>query len=1661
MAEELNMMAMDAESTADLAQDLNVEAALELDAAQTQAANDFNINNIVSDKGGPQNFGQPSAPVKPNVSSEPSPKPSDFMSAMNQVIDSSANEIFVERHQPKTLQEKINPTVGPKARYAGNDLDLYRYQDDFDPIGFDPFNPKNYEHWTEKETWGTALSKGFDSFGTRFGNTFTDSFASYGRIFDAVANADWDLLKPTEDQMIDSAWEEHKESMKNFTFVPPEEEEDIFSKRTISEFIGNAGFAMGTFAALGVELVADAALTFVTGGAGAESFLATAARFGATKAATTGAKVGARAAVAQGMKSAAFRFTDFVADVGKGAYQFANQSTDALSAAGKVGNKARQAETIANAGKVGSDALRQSMKEVFDIYTLNMRNIIKSKSLDQLAMNIAKGVPILGTGVRYGEKIVAGAKGGLSAGKLAGIGLMGGRRMVQEFNMSSTEAGFEAVTGYSSTLDMMVNQYRADNDGKNPTATEFAKMQDKALKSSAANYNTNLAILLATNRIQFGGLFNRFAGSSKWTKELLEEGVEKTLNVNRLWKSSKQVAKVYEKGFFGTYGLLGKISKDFGRKQAVYEFGKQFMKDFAKFEVTEGLQENMQEMSGAAWKYYYAGQYNGTKYTLNEAFEKGLDEQFTKQGLRTFLQGALTGGMIRPMTATIGKFTDYLNEKAVESNYKDTPAENPYVKMREQLKRDINLQNDIFNQMSNKKLEDNIVTFTNQVDSALRQTEAAAKGAQYEWQNAKDNIVLEGALAANRSGSIAAYRQAIREMGKTMTNEEFEAAFGIALADTKYETAEEFANAMADDVKKYSDTIDGIRRKVKNLPDPLMYEKGSKQRLVATIMHNAQEDAIKIIALNAMKATRASERAQAINQELLAIPGFANSAEFSLRVLANPENFKGETGNIQSEIKILQESLEVLEPEQREAVREKIKNKQRQLELLDTWLGYWDNRDQVLKREDAETGETGESVEKIYDTFIGVSQKVDEYDENGVLVKKDATVYKLDDETIIKTFREFINLRNKELGINEEISEQALRDSFDKIVDFIRLDQDAKDYMRAMDLMYNPEYYRATISNMESGRFKYELLEFVDSVNERIRSTVMFVVANADLPDMIEKIELFGKLDEELQNAITESEPYKNLVLLGIDENLGLDNAKFAQENVKKLNEIIQDKIAEILDKYAPSAMSDDLSDLDYEAFQKTKKVSGLMLNIIARKIESGRDLSERQGEVYDANKELIDPIVQRLKDAFEGKSTTMEDATIVSVAKERLVDTGEFEMVDLDVMDDKQILDLALTRNLITPDEALDAYQPVEVISDEVYQRFNDTLEVDDAVLTNIATRDLQGIELSLREREIMEEYSDEISEIQSILEEERLAAEEEINATEAVTDEDEVVETAPIDETEADEENPEAGATISAGEIESMEAADQALLDAMNRLDGTDEDGTNASDGKDPFETTGSDEEGYTVTSKDGTPVNNEPIESEEKALELTDALNVSRMNIDWSTKFLGDLSADEEAKYKLDRMTNSGKKSLTAYNKANNTDIKTLEDYYKIPEGKRNLDDIKESILTNTPLAKVKSARKRASKVASTQSDLFDNTTSSFVGGPALPLSSIESLHSDLKDISTAAKIAAVNASSAAVADAMSKTPNSIEMSEKIGKFDREESLSENDILDQLRKLNSCYK
>ena len=175
-------------------------------------------------------------------------------------------------------------------KYASPDYDMYRFQDDFDNIGFNPFDPAQHDRWANKETTWTALEKGFDSFATRFGNTFTDYWKDWGRMGKALITWDLKNMMPEESELIRQYNEDQKELLKNTVFVPLGTEDDIFSKKTVSEFIGNAGFALGTFAGMAVEFGVDALITVATEGAGAASFAATGARIAGKQAGKKAAK---------------------------------------------------------------------------------------------------------------------------------------------------------------------------------------------------------------------------------------------------------------------------------------------------------------------------------------------------------------------------------------------------------------------------------------------------------------------------------------------------------------------------------------------------------------------------------------------------------------------------------------------------------------------------------------------------------------------------------------------------------------------------------------------------------------------------------------------------------------------------------------------------------------------------------------------------------------------------------------------------------------------------------------------------------------------------------------------------------------------------------------------------------------------------------------------------------------------------------------------------------------------------------------------------------------------------------------------------------------------------------------------------------------------------
>jgi len=1202
-----------------------------------------------------------------------------------------------------------NGLAGPDMQYADiNDVAKFIYQDDFKSEGFNPNDPNNHQRWVAKETWGSALSKGFDSFGGRFANTFTDYWKDYGRMANALTHFDATLLTPDQEEMMKLHNEDNIAGMKNYVFVDEETEDDIFSRKSISEFLGNAGFALGTMSAMTTELIADALITAATSGGGAGSFVLTGAKV-SSLIAKGAAKVGMKKTIKKGVKEGLELGAE--AGITKSAMQtaktgvigtekstkqaggllneFFNKGTSLLDESvdvlKKKGNYAQQARYIADATH-NSSIKKSIMKELHAIVSLNTEAIMKSKSFLEYAENIAKGVPVIGGGIRHGEKIYHAAKAGESTASLLGMGYRGMRRMGQEYNLAATEASFEAISTYGDALDKMIAQHEQDT-GEPVTALELKNMKEHANKASFANYGTNMAILLATNKLQFGNLFNKFTPASRIGVELAKETAEGSgvYGVNKMFKSSL-IAKVFDKPKFGgIYGIGLKISSDFTPKQAMYEINKHFLKGFGRFEISEGLQENMQEMSNTGWKNYYSGRVNGVMMTLGESFSEGAAQQFTKQGFKTFLQGALTGSVIRGPVSILTSTTEYINELNAKRGFKE--GEDPVSKYKKQKKEDISSLNSFFEILGTSGLNSSMVNFQAQMGASIEQQEGAKHNSNYVFENGRDNALITAAITANRLGTIDTLIGAINQMGADMTAEQFEEAFGISIEDTKFSSPLEFANDVSNKLKQYNETVEKIKAKLKNnIEEPFIYDEGSYERYISAFTKNAQDDMISMIALNQIKADRSSERAEKVVSDYNGIEELSESSDYVFRVLANSKSIKPEKANLTSDIQRIESVLKEggLTSKETSEYKTQLKDLKLELDYLNQWTKLWSNRQQVISNIDTETGEneTGEDV--VLDTFVGkmvkkpttvkeTKTKIKPVDQKGKKSKhgfflvqpvkveeevvKDQAVYDLEHKDVRDLFKKIIELKNKQGGNKTKIHNSSLEDGFTKVVDFIKLDQDAKDYISGMEALYSKEIYKETFKRLSTGKIKAGIYDYTNGLQKNILNNVQFEFVknfshfNKDFDkDEDEESKLTSKMlrMQNVARSIVEkvigSDAFSNLLTIAESSEMGEEETKYIQEQIKKLDNIIKQAYQDLISPNFDIKVNylEVVSDEDYKDFKKTGDTTKEIKDAIAKILfdENGNEeaLSVRQTNIYEKLRSDINDRVRELRDKEEDR---------------------------------------------------------------------------------------------------------------------------------------------------------------------------------------------------------------------------------------------------------------------------------------------------------------------------------------------------------------------------------------------------------------------------------------
>jgi hypothetical protein len=1131
----------------------------------------------------------------------------------------SALSLQLQKSNTDFLDKLSAPTVMTADNYLGSAVksvnpeyvDKFKYQEGYNPLEFNPnFYESNTKQAIENETWGSALAKGFDSMLYNAGNTYTSWFSDYGKMFDAISEGDWDLVKPSESELIKQYYDDQINASKNYVFVPEEDEDGIFNKKFFSEFLGNVGFTYGTIAAIGTELAADVLITGLTGGSGAGVFGATSAR--------ALSKLGLKSAAKEGVELAAKRnwFTKF----GSG-LSLADKSVDAIT---PIIREATEAELMGTFRRIPSATARETFNSYTRIFSNNILNIAKSKSLGEFAENILRGTPLIGTGINFGEKGITAYRAGASTAELTGMGVQGLRRVAQELNMSMSEAMFESVSSYGDSLDMMVKNYQSTHQGELPNAEEFNKMREYAIQASSSNYDTNTAILLVTNKLQFGNLFNKFLPANKALQALEETMADNTIAAVR----KKGVFKIFDKsGFFGAFGIAGKVKAEFGTKEAAKLLGKSFLRNSLSFEIAEGAQEIYQEASGNAWKNYYVDKYgNNLKYTLTEYFGQGFKDQWSKQGLKTFLTGALTGMMVKGPSKILNNVVQKTQEQYYNSKYKDNPDQNPLVQAKERLQADIKMINSVFESGGPNAFSNKVVNFNVQTISSAEMAEAAAKGLQYEFQNSKNNALLSATMAAYRTNTIKGFVSAIRDMGQEYTAEAFQKEFNIDIADTKYNSPQEYAEKVASDLEKYTKIIEDMKRGVKNkLVDVQQYEEGTIDRNLANHTRAAQEEAIAIIAMNAIKADMTAERLKEVTSDLSSVPGLGLSSDYAMRVLSNPAFLSREINTTASQIKQLNTTLEEgnLTGDIKKQTEKQLKDAKKELDLLNEWAKLWKQRGEI-------TG-VAEQTDFVF-AGIEVNKKQRVENADGKKLWTPVKTWDIKNKKISKLFRDIINLKNSQSGLEAELGQTSVNDSFEKIIDYIRLDKDSKDYMKAVEVLSDPDKFMSMLKRSEAGLFKYNLESLISNLEQAVtRNAIM--ISSGVTQNTTEQALIGIEIYEKVFKNVKESDAYIALNIIITDPKIGIEAFKDALKYINEIEQIISLEIHKAIKQYTPQQYNEDITEGEMNNIQEKKLLDDYRLLSIAEKVMNNAELLPNEAKLYDdpIYKEQIDYKIKEL----------------------------------------------------------------------------------------------------------------------------------------------------------------------------------------------------------------------------------------------------------------------------------------------------------------------------------------------------------------------------------------------------------------------------------------------
>lgn len=864
-----------------------------------------------------------------------------------------------------------SPSAPTTQYYNPDDLKRYRPSAEYAPF----MNPLADNEKVAAENWSRL-----DALSTGISGMLDNGIAAYGeyntgfpRLLRAMYHFDTSYLGKTEAEFATIAEEQKQTAANNPIFYPEGVgQHDIFTRQFLSSAFQNAGFTLGTMAGFAQDV-----FLFKKFGNLSKLFQSSAA----AKSATVAAEIG--------------------------------ETTTVLNTAAKEKALKESAERMIaeNTGRLGK------------------------KTLFEKFASVGKYIPIAGSFIEAGSLMqkasAARATMGVAAfteAEIAKIGVGGLARGYQEYNFAVSEAATEGGGTYADIYEDAIRSYKEKNDNNDPDEATKQLFRQNALEGATRDFGRNAVVLAIMNKIAFGNFFRKFGADSKFLN-LIGNDADKFYALTK-GVGQNALYKVYKRKFAGALMDAADIQKLFGTTALVKQVGKDFARGLGKIQLLEGLQENIQDGINFSLRKHYKDMYDGKVSTWSEDFKAVVEDQASKKGWATFLQGAMTGLFLSPITGTMERVSTRLQESKEH---------------REQLNKMLASLNTMGANPA-AVLEEPIRNIKAQLSFNSAMTDAAKNGLKYEYFNNSSSAIITQALYAKRTGTFGAFKTFLNAYGTDYDAKEFKEATGIDVEEFGASSPAQFMSDLSGKLDRYAELYDKYNNQfgqyftIEDVGD----DPRSKQRYSFSVA--ALQDAIHNIAFNEAKAedslTRAGDIARTISEKNKSI---GNAATSTFNTITDYQLGEVQVSILNNEIKTLEEA-------------EGVKTKQT-LDLIDLKKQELE----VLKKWNAAAYKTEEQT--------SVNEETQQEQTQEVSLPLDFTTLTAEEQdNLAGILAEYYTIKNKQNNIKTVVSKGEITNVLQDINDYQRLNRDHKEYMYSVNLLSDPKNSLRLMHSFEDAR---------------------------------------------------------------------------------------------------------------------------------------------------------------------------------------------------------------------------------------------------------------------------------------------------------------------------------------------------------------------------------------------------------------------------------------------------------------------------------------------------------------------------------------------------------------------------------------------------------------